>query len=178
MENKYKVTNLVTKESHLCSKISINQYDYYVSHTRIIELKPDDSYYTIVENPRRVVRYSKHISDINSPVIICTTDPKTDIPKVVDKVEKWLEIFIDEEENEVNSNKEYNSQSFLNGVRLGYNKSKETHPFSKEDMIDFLKFYKSYILMIKENGWEEAETSEDRILEVWKENKPIKIYFK
>lgn|SRR5574343_294301 len=68
-------------EEHLCDKVTIDGFDYYVSDTRITELSANDRYYTIVENPRRIVRYSKHIQSKDA-VIIATNNPNIDIPKV------------------------------------------------------------------------------------------------
>lgn len=92
---KYKLINIHTKEETLCDKVTIDGFDYYVSDNYINKLKPDDAYHTIVENPRRVVRYTKHIQDTSSVVIICTNNPNLDIPKIVPTMEDWDEIYDD-----------------------------------------------------------------------------------
>ena len=96
---------------------------------------------------------------------MATTNPSIDIPKVVDKVAELAEE-ITTYEHFCDSSLDY--ASHYKGVKIGYNKSQETHPFSEDDMIEFLKFYKSYILMLKAEKWENLEVTEEKLLEVWK----------
>lgn len=160
---KYKLINKTTDEEHLCDKVIIDGFDYYVSDTRITELSANDRYYTIVENPRRIVRYSKHIQSKDA-VIIATNNPNIDIPKVVDEVERLAK-----QEHSYN-HKSVNEISFRLGVEVGYNKSQETHSFSEEDMIEFAVFYQ------KHQGRSLEYWGKD-LFKIWKEQKPKIVYY-
>ena len=125
---KYKLINTKTGEQHICDKVIIDGFDYYVSDTKIFELKPDDKYATIVENRRRIVFYTKHIQSKDN-VVIATNNPNIDIPKVIDKVEELGE---DETNTRILKHKTPSqvAKQYFDGFIIGYNKSQETHPIS------------------------------------------------
>lgn len=173
----YKLINTKNKEEHLCDKVTIDKFDYYVSSDKIKEIEPDDRYATIVENPRRIVFYTKHIQDTFSKVVICSNNPNIDIPKVVDEVEK-----IAEEWFLING---YNQFDYIHSHRIpdaittnklfktGYKESQKTYSNSDEDMKSFGKFCIENNFCKEENRyyqyWE--------MLKLWKEQQPKTIYY-
>lgn len=179
----YKLINTKTKEEHLCNKITIDGFDYYVSDTRITELSANDRYYTIVENPRRIVRYSKHIQSKDA-VIIATNNPNIDVPKVVDEVDQYTMA----KEYAIKT-KSPNRESHRQGFVKGYNKSQETHPFSEEDMIDFYEWCdtseEAVIFWRKNrvdpdmsgNHWKKIRENRKKLLQLWKEQRTKIIYY-
>lgn len=40
MAMKYKLINTITKEEHLCDKVTIDEFDYYVSDKVIKDVRP------------------------------------------------------------------------------------------------------------------------------------------
>jgi hypothetical protein len=168
---KYKLINKTTGIETLCEKVTIDGFDYYVSDNHINKLKPNAAYHTIVENPRRVVRYTKHIQDTTSGVIICTNNPIIDIPKVVDGT--W--IFFKEVDGTCEKD-QYEHWLY----KSGYNKSQETHPFSEEDMIEFNEWCnKSYEFDNRCNQWfyGNGYYTTKELLQLWKEQKPKTLYY-
>lgn len=157
----YKLINTKTKEETLCEKVMIDGFYYYVSGK--------ETKWAIDENNKLVNLwfYPEKLKGF----VLATNNPNIDISKVVDEVEKWLIIGIAEEENEANSNKEYNSTSFFNGIKLGYNKSQETHPFSEQDMIEFYNFAYNY----GTSGDFEKPTKE--LLQLWEEQQHKIVYY-
>jgi len=93
---KYELINTKTKEEHLCNKITIDGFDYYVSGE---EIKLNDFVHldnTIKELPEYNGNYIIQLLDdallnssnaLNCKKVIATNNPNIDIPKVVDEVE-------------------------------------------------------------------------------------------
>ena len=115
---KYKLINTTTKEEHLCDKVTIDGFDYYVS----------DEKYAVGENcigeDEGGLRIHKCVIlnnclAIGCKKVIATNNPNIDIPKVVNKVEKLAK----EQWGNVH-------RTGILGFIDGYNKSQETHPFS------------------------------------------------
>lgn len=164
--NKYKLINNKTKEEHICSKVVIDGFEYYVSDTYINQLKPDDKYYTIVENPRRVVQYSKHIQNNFSQVVICSNNPDLSIPQIIDEVEKLADDII---------GLQLGRSILVDGFIQGFNKSKELYPFSIEDIANLIQW-----LAISENFSLCSSVSTDTakyFLNDWQEQKIQTIYY-
>ena len=164
----YKLINTKTKEEHLCDKVTIDGFDYYVSSDKIKELEPDDRYATIVENPRRIVFYTKHIQDTFSKVVICSNNPNIDVPKVVNKVEKLAK----EQWGNVH-------RTGILGFIEGYNKSQETHPYSEEffDWIDKEEIPREDGKWIKYFNGKDNYLTTKELLQLWKEQQPKTIYY-
>ena len=157
---KYKLINIETKEEHLCDKVTIDGFDYYVSEKEM-EIENGEDCFELHEEyesdkPRFIDSNNHKMSwwlrklnmsyRQNSPKsfefhrifngsckkIIATTNPNINIPKVVDEVFKLsFDYFV--------SRDKIDEQSMYD-FKEGYNKSQETHPFSEEDMIDFDKW--------------------------------------
>jgi hypothetical protein len=175
---KFKLINNKTKEEAICGKVTIDGFDYYVSDTYVKKLNPDDKYNTIVENPRRIVQYSKHIQDTTSIVIIATNNPNFDIPKVVDEIEelksKWY--YTQEEDRSEAFVFQYSGvidDALEAGIILGYDKAKETYKYTEEDLISFAYFY-----FIEEfNSTMQSSKSTEKLLSMWKEQQITTIFY-
>lgn len=176
--SKYKLINNRTKEEHLCDKVTIDGFEYYESSDKIKELKPDDRYATIVENPRRIVFYSKHIQDTFSKVIICTNNPNIDIPKVIDEVEKLADEFCDRYFTE-------KGKLISIAYKSGYNESQETHPFSLDDVKEIINLAREQYWDVDNRGfssntegdWSFKYSTEDEIIQKYQETKVLTIFY-
>ena len=175
--SKYKLINTTNKEEHLCDKVTIDGFDYYVSD----ELpKQNDAVITAVGNIHYIKDDSKDFIEYVSKlgkVLIATNNPNIDILKVVNKVEKMANI------HAVQSGCEYREDlvRISKGYLTGYNKSQETHPNSDDDMIAFNEF--SIGLLHKQvNGvgyydYNAKWITTKELLQLWKEQQPKIMYY-
>ena len=170
----HKLINKQTGETHLCDKVIIDGFDYYVSDE---EKLPDAFIYDIKQN--KVIRHSGtygHLEYINKNCkkVIATTNPNIDCPKVVDEVEEITK---------------YEGYTFRIGFKHGYNKSKETYSNSDEDMIEFAEWLdelklnneiglidRGFSVYMPKNGSMKHITTKE-LLQLWKKQKPKTIYY-
>lgn len=172
---KYKLINNKTKEEHLCDKITIDEFDYYVSDDVITKGWRGFAYKKDVKG-----QIFKHFYTLNTwyddaKKVIATNNPNGDIPKIVDEVERLAEKlkqtkYID---GSITTWTKNDWQScWKEGFKDGYNKSQETHPNSDEDMKDFgyfcVRHYKEKVLPKK---------SFEELLQIWKDQLPKVIYY-
>lgn len=167
---KYKLSNKITGEEHICEKAVIDGWDYYVSDEHPSTFKSID--YIIC---RGALRRGGSFCDFCNKVI-ATNNPIIDIPKVVNEVEKF--------ENEYFKNTSWGSINPIGhyeALRAGYNKSQETHPNSDDDMIELLDFSKS---TNQEKSFYEARCllngihiESKEILRIWKEQRTKTLYY-
>lgn len=166
---KYKLINKTTKEEHLCDKVTIDGFDYYVSD----ELpKLNDVVITSVGNIHYIKDNSKDFIEYISKLgkkIIATTSPNIDIPKVVDEVEELSEKFIGCKYEDIEDSID---QIGYDSFKRGYNKSQETHPFSEKDMIEFAEWRRDFEFTEEFSRYEKEE-----LLQVWKEQQPKIVYY-
>ena len=158
---KGKLINKQTKEEHLCDKITIDGFDYYVSDVHAVS--------------GDFALYAGHITKklvdtewtTGDKKIIATNNPNIDVPKVVE--------LLDYETNKYSEITEEPQR--IIGFALGYNKSQETHPFSEEDMIEFLNYYqKTCLLAFNSSGQNHGKTTKE-LFQLWKEQQPITLYY-
>lgn len=132
---KYRLINSKTKEEHLCDKVIIDGFDYYVSDgDRIV----GDCYIGKGFNGKNLFQWSSSQENQypnQKGKVIATNNPNIDIPKVVDEAENLFWKIINSETPQ--STDELLLQATKYGFKFGYNKSQETHPYSDEDMIEF-----------------------------------------
>lgn len=165
--NKYKLINTKTKEEHLCDKVTIAGFDYYVSNETVgfTYNKPtynSDGKIGLPENRE-------------SRKVITTNNPNIDIPKVMNEVEELAYNWLYDNETENKANQGYPLKPMEYGFIKGYNKSQETHPFSEEDMIEFNVWQKS-LLGSKNDNWL-VEKSDKELLQLWKEQQLKIVYY-
>ena len=175
---KYKLTNNQTKEEHLCDKVIIDGFDYYVSDEKLI---PNCYVFDPIRNRITVIYLvSKKGENFGAKKVIATNNPSIDIPKVVDELMyKWnLGLKVAEK------SKTKNKTAMRNGFVKGYDKSQETHPFSEQDMIEFYKW-------LNKNGWQDyndvkpglfinsygVQKQDKELLQLWKEQQPKIVYY-
>ena len=181
--NKYKLVNITTKEETICDRVIIEGFDYYVSDeisigTISIGKRTTSGKYEIGilsnKDGGYVVPNSGdgfYSSDIKK--VIATNNPNIDIPKVVNEVENIIKnAFYDENGDFKRST--IGADDWVNGLKLGYNKVKETYKFTEQDMIDFGKHCITQFMLFqnKDNDYSQ------RLLPEWKPQQPITIYYK
>ena len=189
---KYKLINITTKKETICDKVTIDGFDYYINNE---EIKENDWLIAldIIESWgfKSIAKADKDQLDgikegYAAAKIIATNNSNIDIPKVVDEVEKLASEFAFCYPGS-QSEEEYDSK--LMGYYYGYNKSKETHPFSEEDMVEFLEWKDKLqlnneiglmdrgfsVCMFKNSDVKTLTTKE--LLQIWKEQRPKTLYY-
>ena len=193
---KYKLINLQTKGEHLCDKVTIDGFNYYVSDE---EIKESDWYlaWETINNieSNHIVQKATDSEPVgmyswasNYKKVIATNNPNIDILKVVDEVEEIVDY------SESLAKSLYNPEAHRNDAiksllavacQSGYNKSQETHPFSEEDVIEFAEFVAKYTdknknhkgeMLHAKSKYDGSERTKD-LLQLWKEQKPKKVYY-
>lgn len=180
---KYKLINTKTNEIHLCDKVTINGFDYYVSDEGVVNpcyfynkptnylgkaLKREDNF-LVCENIEGFHLLSE------AKKVIATNNPNIGIPKVMDEIADGKEIrelakLSFHQETQIEDFNSLNGKKHFLGFTKGYIKSQETYPFSEEDMIDFGRHIVNLCLN-KIQFIVEGELLE------WKEQRPKIIYY-
>lgn len=145
---KYKLINKQTGEEHICEKVVIDGWDYYVSDEKgqvgdIVVEKYVDGTIGLEQ-----IDTLNDIDLLLQKKVIATNNPDIDIPKVVE--------LLDYETNKYSEITEEPQR--IIGFALGYNKHQETHPFSEEDVIDFATFRNGGDVREEFNLWKEQRT--------------------
>jgi hypothetical protein len=153
---KYKLTHKQIGEEHLCDKVTIDGFEYYVSdekptidtyfisRCRKILAKVNNLDYSLIDSDgdgQITIRYnngSQYLLALANR-LITTTNPNIDIPKVIDVIEElaW-DIINNKSWLKTDSDKVIGVTAFYEG----YHKSQETHKWSDEDMIEFFEWCK------------------------------------
>ena len=175
---KYKLINKQTNEEHLCDKVTIDGFDYYVSDEKLI---PNCYVFDPIRNRITVIYLvSKKGENFGAKKVIATNNPNIDIPKVVDDIEGLAIEYL-------NDNYGYVwDKGDIDNFKYAYSKSQETHPFSEQDVFDF-------VLWKDENKFSVISTKEDwvselleysgcvyttkELLKLWKEQRTKIIYY-
>jgi hypothetical protein len=127
---KYKLINQSTNESHLCNKITLDGFEYFLNNK--LGFKTNDFYFDYHGNIRQWTiefqvenKLPNSIADTH-PKVIATNNPNIDLPQVISEIE-------DLANNHSVDDNVWSKESFIQG----YNKSQETHPYSEQDLEDF-----------------------------------------
>lgn len=165
---KYKLINKTTGEEHLCDKVVVDGWDYYVSDE--LPSIGDKSVLQTKELGQMILTHFEECeSDYKGKKVIATNNPKIRNINVVDEVN--LEFII---KNNIHpSRKEEDPTLWYSiecAIKEGYNKSQETHPFSEEDMIDFAIFY-------EKNQGKSLEYWGKDLFKIWKEQRTKTLYY-
>lgn len=183
---KFKLINNKTKEETICSLVTIDGFDYYVSDDKIIEnisvIYNNKIYSTVYSNtvPQGEILLSGfgYVMKSSCKKVIATNNPNIDIPKVIDEVEKlsfneFPEIIKDVWTAEGLAFEEDIHEACREGFTVGYDKAKETYQFTEEDMLDFGKYCINNQLCKEENRyyqyWE--------LLQIFKEQQIKTIFY-
>ena len=200
---KYKLVHAKKQDTeHLCDKVTIDGFDYYLDYSQPIKV---DKWYISNQAPRLCVKIKEgkypyiHLNNKGEEiadfytwkgVIICSNNPNIDIPKVVNEVEKiadeWFLINGYNQFDYIHSHRIPDAITTNKLFKTGYNKSQETHPFSEQDMLDF-------VLWKDENKFSVISTKEDwvselleysgcvyttkELLQPWKEQQPKVLFY-
>ena len=172
----YKLVNIKTQKETLCQKIQIENFDYYVSDEKI---NINDWYY--LPRTNNIHQCKEDATELNlerivgTKKVIATNNPNIDISKVVDEVARLKFVY-----NE-GGNKDVFTTGVLTGVEIGYNKSQETHPFSEEDMIEFLDWIRDNTVFdaapTPYYRKSQERLSQKELLQLWKEQQPKIVYY-
>lgn len=147
----YKLIKNTTKEETICSLVTIDGFEYYVSDAKI---KKNDYFYVKTKNIFGGNIITKSIGNgknyweehiITSVMdekgyhpshcskVIATNNPNIDIPKVIDEVDNIIKnTFYDENGDFKRST--IGADDWINGLKLSYNKAKETYQYTEEDI--------------------------------------------
>lgn len=171
---KYRLINSVTKTETICDKVVIDYFDYYISdgfpkHKEWFYIPFCDR----IEQYNETANYGEfHPHKMLWKVIIATNKHSIDIPKIVDEIwEKAWEIA-----KQTNIKDEQQLLYMATAWHDGYHSSKETHPFSKADVLDIIQSLKDYTHEShKVLGHDEREPEE--FLQIWKEEQLETLYY-
>ena len=132
---KYKLIHKTTQEEHICSKVVIDGFDYYVS-----DETPNNFDWVIDNNCKGAwvlqIQPNTNIKDYKK--VIATNNQNIDLPQVIDEVE---ESFIEKSSIPYFPNNLKETCEWW--YKEGYNKSQETHSNSDEDMIEFSNYVRA-----------------------------------
>ena len=176
---KYKLINKQTNEEHLCDKVTIDGFDYYVSDEKLI---PNCYVFDPIRNRITVIYLvSKKGENFGAKKVIATNNPNIDIPQILEEPNETLI-------HQIAADLGYRMlpDDLEEGIKAGYKESQETHPFSEQDMIDF-------VLWKDENKFSVISTKEDwvselleysgcvyttkELLQLWQEQQPKIVYY-
>lgn len=188
---KYKLINNLTKEETICSLVTIDGFDYYVSNTK--QPSVDGELYHCSNKgkgidvgngvPEQVLTISKYAKNrnlckncklviaTNNPIGVNNTPQITGVEKLAhvyfEKTAKNKNYFADEKFRE-------HYHTALSHIFIGgYNKAKETYHFTVQDMLDFGKYCINNQLCKEENRyyqyWE--------LLQIFKEQQIKTIFY-
>ena len=151
----------------MCEKITIDGEDYYTHED--LYMDTDEVYYSVEENSRRIVKYTKHISDgyLGRPVL-ATTDTSLQCPQVVNYAEYLAESHYGTEIDSYRSSNPFDLEGDRKqGFVKGYQQHSETHSLGDEEVIMFAKY-----------AIDTDIVSYEKSLQQFKSTLPTKIYYR
>lgn len=164
---KHKLINAKTGKEHLCDKIVIDGFDYYVSGEKPI--KACIFYVDDVNQIRQAVVDDEEYWDkrLGYKTVIASNNPNSDTPKVLDEIEMLAK---------QNGFDWENTETSARRVFKKWYKSQETHPFSEEDMMNLIEWMQTpaYLLNIIDSS---TIKSTQELLQLWKEQQSKIIYY-
>jgi hypothetical protein len=189
---KYKLINTKTKEETICNKIQIENFDYYVELINNEEYPDMFTWYVdIVKNELIHEGDSDNFINPNWKTVIACNNPNIDIPQVVDEIKELSKKLYNQSYDEFNEPTWDEGKLFQRkkGFIEGYNKRKETFPFSEEDIVDFYEwcdcseeaalFWKKNRVYpdMSGNHYKQIRENRKKLLQLWKEQQPKIIYY-
>lgn len=182
---KYLLKNKTTGEEHLCEKVVIDGFEYYITD-KITSIGEKSILQLEGFTPMILTHFEECEPDYEGKKIIATNNPNIDLPQVIDEV-------VYEAYKAVGEDIAYNDL-LVTAWCDGYSKAKEETPFSEEDMLDFLKwvekshYWKStdkrfpqtvglWTTNINGNFPVEQGKTTKELLEIWKQQRPKTIWY-
>ena len=177
---KYKLINKTTGEEHICEKVVVDGWDYYVSDERpkvgdwVIEYQKADAVGEL-----HFINGEYVLSVDIQEKVIATNNPNIDVPQVVDEVDVLGKTMVKLCLEKI---KDLTKRFFWKaGFKCGYNKSQETHPNSDEDMIEFLNWIRDNTVFdsAPKPYYRKTQTrlSQEELIEIWKEQRTKILYY-
>lgn len=135
---KYKLINKTTNETHVCDKVIIDGFDYYVKE----DLVKEDEFFLM---GNEIIQNSSLLTDewckSKQPKVIASNDLSTNIPKVVTEEPYELLIPFPNELKMRDGREILNWQNgWVDGYLVGYTKSQESHSYSDDDIINLIEW--------------------------------------
>jgi len=174
---KYKLINKQTGEEHICSKETVNGFDFYIGGVikDIHELNVWDTTDSKFHPYLKFIGTSKYAIESFEKghflKVIATNDPSKEIPQMVDEVEEMAKE-VAEIEGKWGLDRVRAKINFL----LGYDKSQQSHPHSDDDVVEFNEWLSS-LLFVKDGNYLLVEKTTKELLQLWKEQKIKTIYY-
>lgn len=159
------------KEEHICSKITIDNFDYYIDD----ELKGKEglNYNYAIQRLDKLSRsYNSYTSESRfcRKVIATNNSTLVDIPKVID-VKYFINDYITFDLDPCENNRELQTAKY--SYKEGYNKAKETYQYNEKDMIEFGLFCANFAV----SNEDVEDNTRKKLLKMWKEEKLTIIYY-
>ena len=167
----YKLIHKTAQKEHICSKVVIDGFDYYVNNEKI----PNKNWFIDIKDNTLWQNEAITMSKVLFPeclLIITTNNPNIGLPQVIDKVEELATLAYPKDLHAwgINQFDDFNEKD-RNVWKEGYKQSQETHPFSEDDIFSFGKFVYDYDYRIY------GTKSNEELLELWKEQQTKIIYY-
>ena len=99
---KYKLINTRTKEEHLCDKVTIDGFDYYVN-----DETPEHDNYITYKNQLFIIKNGDNELFHLSKKVIATNNPNIDIPKITSKIDLTKLCYYDRRNPDFSIKEEY-----------------------------------------------------------------------
>ena len=172
---KYKLISKTTDEEHLCDKVTIDGFDYYVNDEEI-----KDGFYTDSEDLFEAYPNNIPLQPTEDfKKVIATNNSNIDISQIIEEPNETLI-------HQIAADLGYRMlpDDLEEGIKAGYKESQETHPFSEEDMIEFHKW-------LSKNDWQDysdikeglfvntygVQKQDKELLKIWQEQRPKIVYY-
>ena len=163
---KYKLINTTTKEEHLCDKVTIDGFDYYVSDEIIKDVRPYNGEWQI-EKGYILNKLPTYLTDLSEcRLVIATNNLNIDIPQILEEPNETLI-------HQIAADLGYRMlpDDLEEGIKAGYKESQETHPFSEDDMVEFGKYAHNDAFSLSN-----VKTFKE-LFQLWKEQQTKIIYY-
>lgn len=164
----YKLINTITNEEHLCEKITIDGFDYYITISNITN---GECYL----HKKEIKQFLNSGYDgVNFKKVIATNNPNINSPQLINEVEKLGEIETNIRilRHQVTSK---SARTYFEGFMNGFGQGQKNYQFTENDMIEFTKWLR--IEDTEKNAEKYANFSDLDMLNFWKENQQIKTLY-
>lgn len=201
---KYKLINNKNKEEHLCDKVAVDGFEYYVSSEKpkikdwFIDFDITDK--DIEEVPfyskiSQCVSIDETTTSTNKIILNIGSPPRTDLVWNVEADIEYCKKIIAtnnpnidipkitdqalEFANQLHQKMDYDKGRWYGRIE-GYNKSQEIYSFNEEDIIDFLRFIETNYYY-ESSCWIDKETDDvitrNNLVKQWKEQRIKTLYY-
>lgn len=175
----YKLINRKTGEEHICSKETVNGFDFYIGgvikdiNESNVWDTTDSGFHPFLKSIGSTRFAIDEFEKGNFLKVIATNDPSKEIPQVVDVAKKLaLEVndCIEMPDKKYDRDEYYLVKNFIDG----YNDSQQTHPYSDDDMKKFVIFCFD---AVDDSSGKYVNKTNQELLEMWKEERIKTIYY-